>query len=342
MQLAIILLAWLYSSILTTWPGAATFATFRLRGYANATRRANNVQDRLLQTNQYSALTSGLVEYQKAQAYFAITMQGTAMIALGSDGSIFDAMTYKEIGYTVVMLGDVAAVGVVCLTFGLYLLYKAKKTSWYVTTLTILAALLCFVTWSQTRSPLDNLTPRTPPVTNISSCGGLVTPVKFCTAFTTTNYSTKIEASIISCCATVLLVLIIRQGRHILGEWYKSLTTIISKRSEYSFPLKIRPSTYEKLSNRKLISRELTIRTTHAFTEVILAIAAIIMLVWLAHPHSLGYKYVSLSNVQNTQWTFGQMIAITIWAPSIIEYIHSAFRKSVTQHSYGLQLTTLI
>ena len=83
MQLCIVFAAWLYSNLLTSWAKAITFIISRPTGAVTAKERVESVQIRLDRTTQYAALLSGLVEYQKSLAYFAITMQGAAMIALG-------------------------------------------------------------------------------------------------------------------------------------------------------------------------------------------------------------------------------------------------------------------
>ena len=188
MQLSIVLLAWLYSTFLTTWARAVAFVTSLPTGVNAAKKRVSSIQQQIHKTEQYSRLVSGLIEYQKAQAYFGITMQGAAMLALSGNGSIFEAITYEEIGLAVAMLGDVASTGIVCLTLGLYLLQKAKKTSLYVTSLSILAATLSFITWTQTRTPLSNLEPQNNADVYLESCGGFRTPAKFCTASTTIEY----------------------------------------------------------------------------------------------------------------------------------------------------------
>lgn len=324
MQLGIMLAAWLYSSGLTSWARVGAYAISWPSGACTAKERSRVVQQRLDSTDQHAVLISGLVEFQKAQAYFGITMQGAAILALSGDGSVFDAITYKRIGLTVAVLGDVAATGIVCITFGLYMLQKAKKTSWYVTALSLLATTLSTTTWTRTRTPLGNLLPRGETDVKLPSCGGFVTPVKFCTAATTIDFNSKFEAPIITCCTIMLLLLVAMQGHKFFLKCYQRASSMLPEiPGLYLLRIERR-----RLDNfRNLESSETGINVFRAAAETILATAACIMVVWLGEPTRLGIACYYLASTPGGQWTFGQLIAITIWAPSIIEYIHSAICK---------------
>lgn len=324
MQLSIILLAWLYIRTLKSWARYTVFAIFRPTGAQVARKQSSRVQKKLDSTSQYSALVSGLVEYQKAQAYFAITMQGAAMFALGGGGNILDAGSFQQIGRTISLIGDVAIVGIVCVTFGLYLLHKSEKTSWYVSALSFLATTLSLVTWSQTRTPLKNLQPRLEASdVYLPACGGFVEPANFCNAPETTKVTVQFEGPIVACSLTIMLLLIIWQGKDSITKALTKLRHLVST-EEVEMPDMGRQHS-DKLSQTARSSTRTIASALHGLRHIvadtILGTSAIIMLAWLADPKSRGFE------LNKTQWTFGQLIAITIWAPSIIEFLYSACCK---------------
>ncbi|KAK3058743.1 hypothetical protein LTR09_000308 [Extremus antarcticus] len=108
MQVAVVLAAWIYGNVLLAYiRRAATKIASSTQGYDHelTTLREKQARAKL----QCSALIHGLVEYQKAQCYFTITLQAASMLALNGNGAIFRALSYTQIDQAVDLLGDVAA-----------------------------------------------------------------------------------------------------------------------------------------------------------------------------------------------------------------------------------------
>ena len=146
------------------------------------------------------------------------------------------------------------------------------------------------------------------------------------------SYSTKFEGPIITCCIVVLLLLIIRQGSEVLvAPFEKARSLLLKRKADHLFDTE--RHYVNKMHKLRKILKINSDMMLHTAAEIVLVLSAIIMLVWLAHPTSLGFPWGYRKSTHNGQWTFGQLIAITIWAPSIIEYIHSAFRKCITSAS---------
>lgn len=334
MQLGIVLLVWCYGRLLPDW---LRWAAHAISGRHDRHQYAQNLQKALDGTQQRSALTAGLIEFQKAQAYFAITMQGAAWLALAGHGRMFDATTYQQIGMTVSLIGDVAAASTVCLTFGLYMLHTAPKTSWYTSALSAVAFAMCLMTWIWTRMSLPHIQPTDPPEWSNPACGGRVSPAKFCSADTAIRYSTGFEAPIIAVCASVMLLLLLCQGRTKLSQAFVKIKQKMPERT-VPLPKLKRQGSPTFLGSVKRIAMHWTAKAQnalhgirHAVAELLFVFMAMIMLFWLISPVTFTLyffpryrSFQAVAWVEDPKWTFGQLIAITIWAPAIFEYIYSA------------------
>ncbi|KAK5174670.1 uncharacterized protein LTR77_001752 [Saxophila tyrrhenica] len=328
-QVAIVLAAWLYSNALLFFTRRSTS---RKLGQDSDQEHDQQTNRRARKAKlQYSALVHGLVEYQKAQCYFTITLQGASMLALSGDGTIFEAVTYSQIDSAISLLGDVAATAVVCLTFGLYILHKARRRSEYVTTTTLVATIFALVTWILTRTKLGNLQPRALPNTNLPSCGGRATPLRFCHTDRSVVLPTMIEAPLIACCLSLLLFLVGKQVTKPISKLYARYTQTTQKPSNDQHRLPARSSTLNRQSSfYPALTKALSYY--HYAAEIIVVLAAIIMLIRLINPDYLNMiwflnsKPTVFHDLQDSQWSFGQIIAVTIWAPPLIEYVRCAIK----------------
>jgi hypothetical protein len=115
---------------MSSWIRCLAFATSLLfSSQKKARQRAERVQSSLDNSYQAAALTCGLIEFQKVQVYFCIFFQGVVIEALLSGGKIFEAESLQELQMTINLLGDVSAISMICLTFGLYILHADNKRS---------------------------------------------------------------------------------------------------------------------------------------------------------------------------------------------------------------------
>jgi len=332
MQLTIVLFAYLYDRTLSTWLG---------RTYLIVRPHAPKLQ-KTLDAKQRPALTAGLVDFQKAQAYFAITLQGAALLAIWRGGTLLDATTYPQVGVTISLIGDVAASGIVCIVFGLYMLHTAQKTSTYVSTLSTLAVVMSLVTWTRTRMPMHptNVEIDTFDAPNISACGGKISPAKFCASYDMVGYTASFEAPFVAISGCILLVLLFSQSRSALVRMFRKVPLCPSWLDVA--PPKLRyqePSKVNELTRRMLFCAARVWKIIHhGAVEITLVVMAVVMLIWLVAPGAFGVNsaYDRISWRQDPQWTFGQLIAVTIWAPVMIEYVYSAIWGVEEAHEHRL------
>ncbi|KXS95865.1 hypothetical protein AC578_7873 [Pseudocercospora eumusae] len=315
MQLSILLYCWIHGRLISSWLESLTFIICAPFGLKEARERGHRVKIRLEKSHQGAALISGLFEFQQAQSYFALTLNGTAIGALCSNGAMFEVQSLQQMRLTVNLLGDVAATAIICLTFGLYMLHAENKRTWYVTFLSLIAILVSFATWILTCLPLRDLHQVNPTGFDLPACGNR-SPATFCLNQSTSKSITS-EAVCIAICMLTTILMMVRQCR---------THPFPSPRTSITSPTFLgRTSTHATTSSRA--RRLLQEQTAVVFgwrleiAELILATMAITMLVQLIMNGDM------IAMREKVQWTFAQLIAVTIWAPSIIEYLYAAIRR---------------
>ncbi|KAK4546666.1 hypothetical protein LTR36_001884 [Oleoguttula mirabilis] len=339
-QLSILLAAWLYNRLLSTWLRWATYLIFARR---NASHRAGALQAKLDATQQRPALIAGLVDFQKAQAYFSITLQGAALLAIWTGGPMMDATTPTQWAVTVSLVGDVATSGVVCITFGLYMLHVARKTSPYVSAISAIAIVMSSITWIfRTRRPMLSLSPSGPDTANAAEmivCGGM-NPTMFCAGPDMKTNTRALEVPILAFCIIVMLLLVSCQYHSALTSTTKMVRALLPEREVPILTLRRQTPTLlgELRKAVKTWSKWTWDSLRHGVVESIFVLTATAMLAWLVSPSTFDADATQQPPPwqKNPKWTIGQLIAVTIWAPTLIEYLYSAVRglEDAHEHKY--------
>ena len=171
------------------------------------------------------------------------------------------------------------------------------------------------------------------PDVKIPSCGGFVTPAKFCNTKSPIKSGSLVEGPVIACCAAIVLVPLIEQGSSSFIAWIGKTSSLLPEGMANYLPRtkQHKPGT---MPNLKASIEAKVHHFLHLAAETVLASCASIMFAWLVTPNAFVTSVYDLAwwypaSFTTTEWTFGQLIAITIWAPSIIEYIYSAICKSI-------------
>jgi hypothetical protein len=265
--------------------------------------------------DQYAALVSGIVGFQKWQACFAITFLGAALLALSGDGSMFSATMYSQLYSGINMLRTVASTSLIGVVFALYLLHRAGRMSAYVTTLTILAAILSLAVWFVGSGSLPNLAPRMKSEVLLPSCGGYVTPAKFCA---NANYTTTPIGHIFNPIYVALLIgLLVHQSKHCIYMVWRKMAAL----------LPIHASELVTRWASKMASWKHWNRVTLCFLallDLFFLFTLGLEVYWIILSQFLMYPpYRPPAN-----WTFGQLLAVTVWVPSLLDYFRCAVCKS--------------
>ncbi|RMY57823.1 hypothetical protein D0864_13454 [Hortaea werneckii] len=283
MQVGIVLAAYLYDRMLSTWlPEIAHFFAFRS---AITLARVDNLRA-AIDARHRPALIAGLGDFQEAQSYFAITLQGCALFAIWKGGPLLEAANKTQASLTTAIIGHVAALGMVCIVFNLYILHNARRSSIYVSTVSALAIIISMIAWTRTRRQVELKTKGLEAdIPNLPACGGKVDPTRFCAVYSDPDF-TMLEAPIVSISSLAMLWILVRQANGLLAHL-----------QAWRHAWRLRPAWWQIVQPcfRAISGTPTRIAVT------------VLRFLW-----------------DKTKWTFGQLIAVTIWAPILIEFLYSA------------------
>ncbi|RMZ03277.1 hypothetical protein D0862_05728 [Hortaea werneckii] len=317
LQVGIVLAAYLYDRMLSTWlPEIAHFFAFRS---AITLARVDNLRA-AIDARHRPALIAGLGDFQEAQSYFAITLQGCALFAIWKGGPLLEAANKTQASLTTAIIGHVAALGMVCIVFNLYILHNARRSSIYVSTVSALAIIISMIAWTRTRRQVELKTKGLEAdIPNLPACGGKVDPTRFCAVYSDPDF-TMLEAPIVSISSLAMLWILVRQANGLLAHlqawrhawrlrpaWWQIVQPCF--RAISGTPTRIAVT----------VLRFLWVRCRHGLAEATFLAMAAVMITILSNPYPDGRSWQD-----KTKWTFGQLIAVTIWAPILIEFLYSA------------------
>ncbi|RMY20942.1 hypothetical protein D0867_03633 [Hortaea werneckii] len=313
----IVLAAYLYDRMLSTWlPETARFLAFHS---ANTLAQVDHLRAAIDATHQ-PALIAGLVDFQKAQCYFAITLQGCALFAIWKGGPLLEAATKTQASLTTAIIGHVAALGMVCIVFTLYILHHARRSSIYVSTVSALAITISMITWTRTRRQVELKTKGLEEdIPNVPAYGGKVDPTRFCAVYFDPDFI-KSEAPTVSFSSLAMLWILVRQANGLLVH-LKAWRHASRLRPAWWQTVRHRRRGLPEIPGRIAVTtlRFLWVRCRHGLAEATFLSMAAVMIAILSNPYPDGRSWQD-----KTKWTFGQLIAVTIWAPILIEFLYSA------------------
>ncbi|KAI4159308.1 MAG: hypothetical protein L6R39_000398 [Caloplaca ligustica] len=285
-----------------------------------------------------------LNSFQRAQCYFSIPIAVTTLIT-----DPFHLDTVNGFGFL-----PVAINGFLPQTFNLLQLHRHKRLSWYISSLTFLSWLLSTINfWAIIKylrvERIGTRDAEFRSLSNIETCGSLnalslciqaqdISPLDwlFHTKLKSTNFgssilfgTTTIGTSIVPTiwvfCTTVLLVLLGHQcfGSSGLGIFYSR------SRAPPSLPAHFP-------RQRRLLTKFRYLFTNPWTATIAFHAASAMFLLCTVYQGMLYYNYLALDLVDLDGWSFGQIIAITVWIPVISDYMHLQFKESIVPPLAGL------
>ncbi|KAL8859002.1 MAG: hypothetical protein Q9178_004483 [Gyalolechia marmorata] len=278
-----------------------------------------------------------LNSFQQAQCYFSIPIAVTTLI---TDPFHLDPVN----GYGFL---PVAINGFLPQTFNLLQLHRYKRLSWYISSLTFLSWLLSTINfWAIIKYlSIERIGTRDAEfrsLSKIEACGSLnaltlciqakgVSPLGWLfrtklrsTAFgasllfRSTTIGTLIVPTIWVFCTTVLLLLL---GHQCFGS---TGLKIFASRNRVPPPLPAGfPGKRGMLTNFRYMF-------ANPWTATIGFYAASAMFFFCTiYQGLLYYNYLALDLVDLGGWSFGQIVAITVWVPVISDYLHLQFKETI-------------
>ena len=274
-----------------------------------------------------------------------IAIQIAALLAI-KEISYFKFESYAHLVQTLVLVHTVAAAGIVPIVFGLFILHVSNMKSSFIYCLTVLTVSVSSVTRHYKDffeiDPDDVDGPKKKPI----SCGGYPGPAKYCDGgfdldewipgararnLEATGYyyhESRPIGNLFNFSLAVLIILFfnqfplirsIRYGQERQAKWM-TIFEWIRLRSVNMPRIKI----LDSLGIQTLTSRSKVVSCFRA----VLIVAADITFIYL-----LSFQLIELRNLSKkfhsskADWDIGQIVAVMVLVPPVVEYIYLASRK---------------
>ena len=176
MQFVIILISWAALSTMRRLTKLDVYFNFPPSGRQKALKKAQHKQRR----NSFQAVLSIiLVEFQKAQIFFTLTIQIAALVAL-YDVNYIGASTWQELWNDVDFFFSIAYSGIDPIVFNLFVLRSVNMASSYLLLASSCCIAVSLLTWFSAANitPLPKFVKQQGPI--YAQCGGLTTPTVYC------------------------------------------------------------------------------------------------------------------------------------------------------------------
>ncbi|KAL8827697.1 MAG: hypothetical protein Q9170_006914, partial [Blastenia crenularia] len=332
MQNGIALVAFALLRLFDFWVYYATFLLFCcVSGSAKAKGKAEKARQMGLRY-RVPNLISALFEFQKAQCFFMIAVQAAAIIIVQGGG--FQAKNLQQLSNSYSAITLIAICGYLPVVFTLLNLHGAGKSSWYIialsTTTVMVSGVTAFLTRKFKPSPNDLRCLRNIPG-SWTSCGGK-NPTTFCMGPHTVDpfdYVGGAKHIFIFC--IVILVFIMSDKLRTSHLYHMARHKIQNSKSSKSKDLKSArrriPSQLSALSKLATIPERyssLDVTRKRALGNLLYGCIWIAFLFFYCRAIYLLSKWINHQSgvIGPSSWTFGQIVGITIWAPSLIQYLY--------------------
>ncbi|KAK5113368.1 hypothetical protein LTR62_003468 [Meristemomyces frigidus] len=337
MQTFIVLSAWILFHVYANWSTyPILLALLPFHGRRRASTVANNIQGRMNFFND--ALVAALADFQKAQVFFMLSVQIAILVAL-HNAAFIQANTWQALWNNFGILYSLAFGGSLPILFVLVLLRIAGKKELYTLLFSLVSVVLSgttwFIAWFSAPDPNTSIPPSATPAP--AECAGTA-PIKYCySAGIYYNATEDVHRAVpmLTFCFVVMLVLVLNQiviftihspdgvsRKGTCFQWLRGAVLRLPFWRKYDDKAEIR-SRYIRLFH--LDTSERIVQLLHGLllfaTECTFVSLNMVLIADYAHLLTKGNDFQTLDT---KSWSLGQIIAVTIWVPILIEYLWRA------------------
>ena len=289
-------------------------------------RKVSTLQDRL---RSYAPIVkSATVEFHKAQCFFMLSIEIAAQVVV-KQGSLNEGTTKLQgLFNNYSLIGSISISGLLPVTFTLLSLHTVGMGSLYLLILSTITVAMSAATligigdFNVSRPDIQRVTSHT--TDRYPKCGNN-DPTTYCLDLpgsSTVLTSMRLEKGAVGG-SSLLLSLIILAFLMLkrLQQTYMPIERLLARRSK-DLDLAIR--TFTARTNSRLLRWSVKYRQNllHALVECLCAAIWVLYLVLFAYYLSgLTYPSNGAKTTPVNTWTFGQIVAITVWAVPIFEFV---------------------
>lgn len=276
--------------------------------WRHATEKSTVLQKSVASSHHVAILISSLADFQKGQCVFWLSIDAAVLIGVAGSAQTLGAASLASFTINLRALQAVCICGYLFTAFGLYCLHLFSKRSWYIFCLSFTTTVCSAVAWGVTFfANRDNLAPNRD--VQIQGCGPF-DPTAYCddgagvSGVYSLNWLSHSQVDSISvgfggmCMLVMLGDMIVHNTRYRSSRLARHLCTCDRPIPRW---------------------RSVTISAVEFLVE------AMFITLW-----AFLFAYlITLSRSTNVDtWGFGQIIALTIWIPILLEWFYATTRKS--------------
>lgn len=303
------------TKLLTTWTGRAVALFRRCDGSPDPQGQGAQLQGRLASSKPGAAIVSSLVEFQEVQIYFVAVVQIAALISFNPANP--GAGSSNQSSFADAILNSIAVSNIgIYSTFAILLtqccLQRADMHWWYtfiIMSVTYVLALTIFSRNPSLMPPTDGLWTSFKASAPLPQCGSNPSPMTYCNLPYDTVFSFGGRFGGIGLAAFGTLA------------WW----TLLIDQLAFSIREKL-PHVARRLSSldrRGIFRKVLKSRAWPWILSLYWGLVQGLLLWWVVEYVGTLIRVVSKTSIDNTaNWSFGQLIAVTVWAPTIIKLIY--------------------
>ena len=315
--------------IYRSWLGKGYFCYRYIRSRKNdLLREATSFQESVRSSDQHGALLTSMVELQKAQCFYMLAIQIAAIIAL-SDLKVLHLQSYTHLAHTLKLAYFVAGAGMLPIVFGLFLLHLSGMQSTFIFCLTAttfsLSSVTRFYEIFLTVDPTDIEGPEIPP----PSCGGHPGPSTYCSK---DEFSVDVflgwegkwsSDPLFGYSLFILIILFFDQFIRIRQKSPTGQAVWVNVFGWLSLKMRSRP---RLKAFRNLPPTETILKRLRSCVALVFQI----VFVWLLLRHFSDLRRLSDElQSEKSDWSVGQIVAILVLLPPIVEYTYLASRMLI-------------
>lgn len=322
LQSLLLLAAYFAQSASRFWITLIAFPVFLVRalgttGLSKAYGRAEELQARCRFPRQMASLVAALVEFQKTQVFFVATIEVAVIITL-YNGVYMGASSWAELWINIVFMHKIGTSGVDPVVLGMCLLRKAGKLSWYVSVASVVCVLVSSVTVFKSFAGSGSPGQVEDKVAGLDACWEEA-PRQYCLLPQyPLGYGITSRAVVyFAISPAIMSVMLLEKSRHVRAG-LRTAANYFALDTVYQWMCRRIGSR----NSRRLV--RLGKRVPCFFAEIWLVVHVCLSvqsyIIWLPF---------IISSTPESIWPLGQIIAVAVWIPVIVQLVYLLLRRSI-------------
>lgn len=294
MQLLILFYVWLVIRVLQL----VHVCTQRLSRSKRRSQQLPSVSRDAKLSRHASIIKSISVDFQESQCFFVISIQAALFVALSGDSSVLGATNLTQLGINFAEAKSISSKFILTVTFGLWILHRSHLDSTYILLWSVASIVISTFTLFSKKWELPNNTgiDQISDLDRLDKCGHNPPPLVYCATGRGAPFSYSYWSS---GCLVICGALALQKIMFYLCFF------LPSSRFEHT----IRQARESRAA--WILSKLWTVPA-----EIYLLVINVMFIFSEISQFSQRLYYAP------TDWTFGQILAVTIWVPVITRYIY--------------------